>query len=84
MPSFPIHCALAFSLFFSAAAARAQSTPADWKLPEAEGQKWARRLKKLCEPYAWTVTAKGNDIILQRDRPVTVSQHIHLRRSLVQ
>ena len=45
-------------------------------MPEADSQKWALRVKKLCRSYNWTVTVKGNDIIMQRDEPVMFASTI--------
>ncbi|MEA3212282.1 MAG: hypothetical protein QOE70_5339 [Chthoniobacter sp.] len=45
-------------------------------MPKADSQKWALRLKKLCRSYDWTVTARGNDIIMQRVNPVKFGIYI--------
>ncbi len=38
-------------------------------MPEADAQKWALRIKHQ-SPNGWTVKVKGNDIVVQRDKPV--------------
>lgn len=50
------------------------NAPQVWKMPAAEAQKWAARLKKLCPEEGWTVTARGNDIVIERDQPVKFGQ----------
>jgi len=49
----------------------AEATP-EWKLPEAEAQRWAERIKTLYRMWPWTVTVRGNDLILQRDAPMMI------------
>src|SRR5215216_3503789 len=61
--------ALVASLCLFLSPACGQSSDKDWKMPETDAQKWRDRIRKLC-PDGWTVTAQGNDIIVQRDAPV--------------
>ncbi len=68
---------VALMLLLSGVSAWAQNALQDWKMPETDLQKWALRLKKLCRSYEWTVTAKGNDIIMERDKPVMFGRPIN-------
>jgi hypothetical protein len=47
----------------------AAPAPEPWKLPRDEAEKYARRLKEFVRD-GWKVTIQGNDLILQRDKPV--------------
>lgn len=49
----------------------------NWKMPPAQSAKWAARIRKMC-PLGWTVTARGNDITVQRDKPVAFFSSAHL------
>ncbi|MGH7223384.1 MAG: RNA polymerase sigma factor, partial [Gemmataceae bacterium] len=40
-----------------------------WKLPKKDADKWAERLRHLTG-QGWTVSASGNDLVIQRDKPV--------------
>src|SRR5262245_16877554 len=50
-------------------AAVAPIQDAGWTLPKAEADRWVARLRALARD-GWTVSARGNDLVLQRDRPV--------------
>jgi hypothetical protein len=61
---------------FSARAVVEEWSPKDWKLPEEEAAKWIRRIKELAYGEDWSVTAKGNDIIVERKKPVSFTRII--------
>ena len=46
--------------------------PAPWKLPDADGQKWAARVRKAAARDGWTVAVKGNEIEVRRDKAVAM------------
>jgi hypothetical protein len=50
--------------------------PAEWKLPEADGQKWAARIRKaLPGPRdKWSVEVRGNEITVRRNKPVMMAR----------
>jgi hypothetical protein len=47
--------------------------PRDAMLPRAEIEAWANRVRKLTRE-GWTVTIRGNDVIVQREKPVRFAQ----------
>lgn len=49
----------------------------NWRMPQSQSIKWAARLRKLCPP-GWTVSARGNSVIMQRERPVAFLSSAHL------
>jgi hypothetical protein len=49
----------------------AADPPADWKLPEADGQRWAERVKAVVRD-GWSVELRGNEITVRRDKPVAM------------
>lgn len=40
-----------------------------WGLPREDAEKWAARIRKLARD-GWTVSVRGNDVVLERDKPV--------------
>ena len=55
----------------TAAVTRAQpAITHDWALPRTDADAWARRVRALVPDKGWTVSVKGNDIAIQRDKPV--------------
>jgi hypothetical protein len=52
-------------------AARADP-PKEWKLPEAEGQRWAARVGRAVARDNWSVEARGNEITVRRNKPVVM------------
>jgi hypothetical protein len=40
-----------------------------WTLPKADAEKWVTRIRGLARD-GWTVSVRGNDIVIQRDKPV--------------
>lgn len=64
--------ALAIGLLALGGRAAAGDPPAEFKLPEADGKKWVERVRKAVSRDGWTVTLKGNEITIQRDKPVPV------------
>jgi hypothetical protein len=40
-----------------------------WKLPKEDGEKWVKRLRDAVGRDNWTITMKGNEIAVQRDKP---------------
>lgn len=50
--------------------------PAEWKLPEADGKKWAARVEKAVARKGWTVEVKGNEITVRRDKPVEMVREL--------
>ncbi len=42
-------------------------------LPKAEADQWAGRIQRLLHP-GWSVATRGNDLIIQRDKPVRFAQ----------
>src|SRR5262245_46928033 len=48
--------------------------PAEWKLPEADGQKWAARVGKAVSRDNWSVEVRGNEITVRRDKPVRMAR----------
>lgn len=54
---------------FAIAQAQHKPTPAGWTLPPAAAEAWARRVRAFAPP-GWTVSARGNEVIIQRDQPV--------------
>jgi hypothetical protein len=42
----------------------------DGKLSDADGKKWVDRLQRLIPCDGWTVTARGNEATVKRDKPV--------------
>lgn len=57
-------------MFFSQVTAAEPA--ADWKLPEADGQKWAARVTKAVSRDNWTVQLDGNEIVIERSQPVAM------------
>lgn len=53
-------------------AGMAADPPADWKLPEADGQKWAARVKAAVGRDNWAVEVRGNEITVRRAKPVAM------------
>ncbi len=49
----------------------AGDTPAQWKLPEADGQKWVTHVKRVAR-HGWSVELHGNEIAIRRTKPVTM------------
>jgi hypothetical protein len=41
----------------------------DWVMPVAEANRWARRMRDIL-PGGWTVTVRGNSVLVARDKPV--------------
>lgn len=54
--------------------APAAPVPTEWKLPKADGDKWAARVKKVVGRDDWTVTADGNEIVVKRNKPVSLAR----------
>jgi hypothetical protein len=51
--------------------ATAAEPPAEWKLPEADGQKWAARVTQAVgRSDNWSIELRGNEIIVRRKQPV--------------
>jgi hypothetical protein len=48
--------------------------PAEWKLPETEGQRWAAQVGKAVARDSWSVEVRGNDITVRRDKPVMMAR----------
>lgn len=48
--------------------------PAAWKLPEADGQKWAARVRKAVARDNWSVELQGNEITVRRTKPVAMAR----------
>jgi hypothetical protein len=44
---------------------------AEWKLSEADGQKWVARVKEVT-PDGWSVELQGNEITIRRSKPVAM------------
>jgi hypothetical protein len=57
------------SVLIGSIAAAAPAPKAAWKLPKKEADKWVERLRHLTGE-GWTVSASGNDLVIQRDKPV--------------
>jgi hypothetical protein len=47
------------------------NSPAEWKLPEADGQKWVARVKAVSRD-GWSVELQGNEITVRRSKPVAM------------
>ncbi len=45
-----------------------------WKLPDAEGRKWAKRVEKAVGRDGWAVEAQGNDIVVRRQKAVALAR----------
>jgi hypothetical protein len=60
---------LAVALGGLAAVAAEPAAKGRWTLPRPDADRWVTRIRRLT-PGGWTVSARGNDIVLQRDRPV--------------
>lgn len=56
------------ALSFVGGLARGDGPPRE-ALSKAQAEAWAARLRKLA-PEGWTVSTRGDDLILERDRPV--------------
>lgn len=52
----------------------AADPPTEWKLPEADGQKWAARIQKAVSQDNWSVEVRGNEITVRRNKPVTMAR----------
>ena len=62
-------------LILAASTAAAKPPPAaPWKLPDADGKRWAARVEKAAGRDGWAVAVDGNDIVVSRRLPVTVSR----------
>jgi hypothetical protein len=48
--------------------------PAEWKLSEADGQKWAARVRKAVARENWSVEVRGNEITVRRSKPVMMAR----------
>jgi hypothetical protein len=46
--------------------------PAEWKLPEADGQKWTARVAKAVGRDNWSVEVRGSEISVRRNQPVKI------------
>jgi hypothetical protein len=47
--------------------------PTTWKLPEAESQRWLARFRQVyCRAPGWSVTAQGNEFVIQRGQPAAM------------
>ena len=69
------HYAAIGVLILAAVATCADPAPAaPWKLPDAEGKRWAARVEKAAGRPGWTVAADGNDLVVSRRLPVAVSR----------
>jgi len=68
-----VRCALIFMSTSLCLPVPAAEPAAKWQFAPADSQKWAARIRKFC-PKGWTVTARGNDIIVQRDGLVHFTQ----------
>jgi hypothetical protein len=64
--------ALVVGLLALGGRAAAVDPPAEFKLPEADGKKWVERVRKAVSRDNWTVTLRGNEITVRRDKPVAV------------
>jgi hypothetical protein len=42
-------------------------------LPKAQAERWAERVRRLV-PAGWTVSIRGNDVVIQRDRQVRFAE----------
>jgi hypothetical protein len=51
-------------------------TGAEWKMPEAESQKWLTRVKGYVAHLGWTVSSHGNEIWITRDEPAAMKQYL--------
>lgn len=54
--------------------APAADPTAEWKLPEADGERWVARVKKAVSRKDWTVERHGNEITIQRTKPVAMAR----------
>ncbi len=52
--------------------AAAAEPPAEWKLPEADGQKWVARVRAAVARDDWSVEFQGNEITVRRSKPVAM------------
>jgi hypothetical protein len=59
------------SLILLASNGQAAEPPA-WKLPKAEGQKWAARITRAIGRDNWAVEVKGDEITVRRKTPVAM------------
>jgi hypothetical protein len=60
-----------------AGVAAAGEPPADWKLPEADGQRWTARVTKaVAGGDRWTVELRGNEITVRRNQPVKMVRSV--------
>ena len=59
----------AVALAGMALAAGAAEARGGWALPKADADRWANRVRSLL-PDGWAVSARGNDLIIRRIRPV--------------
>jgi hypothetical protein len=55
------------------ALAAAPAPESSWTLPKADADKWVGRVRALIRD-GWTVSARGNDIVIRRDKPVQFAQ----------
>lgn len=46
----------------------------EWSFPEADGQKWAARIKQAVGRDGWTVEAKGSAIVVRRTAAVAMER----------
>jgi hypothetical protein len=57
------------AVLVGAAVAADPAPEGGWALPKADAEKWVGRVRQLT-PEGWTVSARGNDVLVQRDKPV--------------
>ena len=50
-------------------------TAEGWTLPKADGEKWANRIRKILPEKGWTLTLRGNDLVIQRNQAVEFVHH---------
>ena len=50
----------------------ADDSVATWNMPDAESQRWLERIKTLVGQEGWSVTATGNEMMIQRDKPAAM------------
>jgi len=65
--------ALALPISVQAQPTYKPAAPADFKVPAADLEKWATRIKKLCPSEGWTVSVENNDVLIVRGKPVGFS-----------